>query len=244
MPLQITWIGQSGFLLENGQGSLAIDPFCGQPQQGMERLYPPDDGLKGRRVDMVLASHPHWDHFNVDTYQTYIIPQTFLGPSSCVRALQASGCAENMETVTLNCGETFAQKGFSIQAVLADHDNDSIGAVVESNGVRMYFSGDTIFSSNLLMRNFGLHPDVMFICINGKYGNMHYVEAALYCGFQHTRFAIPAHHDMIRHNTENPNSFVEALKMYAPNTRGILLQRGQSYDLAALMEQNEKGEPV
>ena len=236
MALTITWLGQSGYLLNNGQGTLAVDPFCGRPQQGMRRIYEPDEALRGTHVDMVACSHPHWDHFDPFTYREFVIPKTFLGPSSCIRAMQADETMRAIETVTLNCGQTYAAKGFELTAVLADHDNDSIGIVVRSEGVTLYFTGDTIFSSNLLMRNFGIHPDIICVCINGKYGNMHYVEAALYCSFQHARYAIPAHHDMIQNNTEDPESFVSALGTYAPETKGRILERGRAYDVHALMD--------
>jgi L-ascorbate 6-phosphate lactonase len=77
-------------------------------------------------------------------------------------------------------------------------------------------------------------PDVAFICINGKLGNMNYSEAALYADILRAKTAVPTHYDTIENNTENPENFINALSRLAPDTKGVILTRGVEVDAAML----------
>jgi L-ascorbate metabolism protein UlaG (beta-lactamase superfamily) len=121
--------------------------------------------------------------------------------------------------------------GFRLTAVYASHDRDSIGVLVECEGTTLYFSGDTLFVPMLLMMN-RFKPDVAFICINGKMGNMSYYEAALYCKLLEAKAAAPTHYDLIQHNTEDPGAFIRTLENVSPQTKGVLLKKGLEYEIS------------
>ena len=76
-------------------------------------------------MDLVLTTHAHWDHFDPVTYEEYVIPDTIVGPGTCMAALEKSGLA--IPGVRLDRGETLERCGFRITATTADHDVDSVG---------------------------------------------------------------------------------------------------------------------
>lgn len=238
MPMSavIQWLGQSGFLVKTETGSLAVDPFFGEAKRNNQRIYPPCLPQDPVHVDMILTTHTHWDHFDPVTYRDYVIPKVIVGPGSCIDALKASGLP--IEGIRLDRGQSMDRLGFRITAVPADHLLDSVGFLVEFVGLRLYFSGDLMFTADSIMPNAGMKPDITFICINGKLGNMNFREAASYCRIVGTKVGVPTHYDMILHNTENPQQFVLALDEYAPEVVPFVMERGQEYPLQELLNIN------
>lgn len=233
MSATITWLGQAGFILKTNGGTVAIDPFCGTAKGISERMYPNDIEKDSIHVDLVLTTHAHWDHFDADTYRDFVIPKEIAGPGTCMAALEKSGL--DIPGTPLNRGGSLDRCGLHITATFADHDVDSVGYIVEFEGKKLYFSGDTLFTTRTITSNAGMAPDLTFICINGKLGNMNYFEAASYCKLLGTKNAVPMHYDMIRHNTENPQEFVNAAARVAPSVHPHVLERRKEYDLADLL---------
>src|SRR4051794_39323620 len=60
----LTWLGQSGFLVESAGERLLIDPFFSEHE---DRTYPPlpIDEL-GANIDRLLVTHEHIDHLDGD----------------------------------------------------------------------------------------------------------------------------------------------------------------------------------
>lgn len=233
MDATLRWIGQSGFILTTGEGSLAVDPFCGKAKGNATRIYPPIIEKGSVRVDMVLTTHVHWDHFDPVTYAEYVLPDAIVGPGSCMKALQATElCVQGIE---LNCGDTLERCGFHITAASADHHIDSVGYVVSFGGLKLYFSGDARYTAQTIAPNVGMRPDIAFVCINGKLGNMNFREAASYCGILGAKIAVPTHYDLIRHNTENPKEFTDALAGLAPEVCPFVMQLGRVYPVSELL---------
>ncbi len=235
MSATIMWIGQAGFILKTEKGALSVDPFCGEAKGNSERIYPPFIKKGSVHVDLVLTTHAHWDHFDPVTYEEYVIPDTIVGPGTCMAALEKSGLA--IPGVRLDRGETLERCGFRITATTADHDVDSVGYLVSCDGVKLYFSGDALFTTKTIVPNVGMAPDVAFICINGKLGNMNYMEAASYCRILGAKVGVPTHYDLIRHNTENPKEFTDALARVAPEVRGFVMERGREYQMEEILNQ-------
>jgi L-ascorbate 6-phosphate lactonase len=230
VSLTIIWLGQAGFVFKSAQGSMAIDPYCGQPPDGSIRLYEPIIPKNWITVDFSVSTHDHWDHFDTATYVDYVLPKAIAGPSSVIKLLKKSPLNGKVESIPFDTGDTFERCGFKVKAAYAVHDRDSIGVLVELDGLKLYFSGDTLFSSMLMMYN-NFKPDVMFVCINGKLGNMSYFEAAQYCKLLDTKTAVPMHYDLIQHNTENPESFTKILPVLSPQTKGVIIEKGIEYKI-------------
>jgi L-ascorbate metabolism protein UlaG (beta-lactamase superfamily) len=62
--VEITWLGQAGFLFRSASTAIAIDPFLSKHDV---RLYPPPpDEALGDRLDYLVATHEHGDHLDVE----------------------------------------------------------------------------------------------------------------------------------------------------------------------------------
>ncbi len=81
---------------------------------------------------------------------------------------------------------------------------DSVGYPSSSDGRKLYFSGDALFTTKTVVPNVGLAPDAAFVCINGKLGNMNYFEAASFCKVLGAKTGVPTHYDLIRHKHGKP----------------------------------------
>ncbi len=229
------WLGQAGYLLDDGATKLAIDPFCGTAKENTHRNYPPTVEKGGAHVDCVIVTHPHWDHYDPDTYRDYVIPKEIIAPPSVIYQFGKTDLADRITATAIMRNETVERGAFRITAVMADHDGDSMGVLIEHEGKRLYFTGDTIFSTILLLLNLALAPDVMFVPINGKGMCMSYHEAALYARFLGAKAAVPMHYDMISNNSEDPQQFVDLLKGVSPGTRGFILERGVFTELEKIL---------
>lgn len=70
----------------------------------------------------------------------------------------------------------------------------------------LYFSGDTLFDKRLYgVAQFA--PDVTFLCINGKLGNMNVSEAVEVARSIGAPVNVPNHYGMFASNTEDPAKF-------------------------------------
>ena len=67
--MNITWLGQNSFILLINNIKIYIDPYA-----GVDEDYEP--------CDLILITHAHWDHFNIEKTRRCIGENTvILGPS-------------------------------------------------------------------------------------------------------------------------------------------------------------------
>lgn len=210
MTTTLTWLGQAGYVLRCGDASLAIDPYFSDSIAGggFVRLYPASYQKGELQVNAVLSTHNHGDHLDVETLRDYIGFDRFYGPGTCVQAMKNAGFPE-AKLNKLDRGETAQEGPFKLTAVYAEHTEDSIGVVVECEGMRLYFTGDSLMHEKLYDAA-ALQPDVLFVCINGKFGNMNWQEAVDLAKGLKVKTAIPAHYDMFAINMEKPELFTGA----------------------------------
>ena len=225
----INWLGQAGFLFKTSAGTtLCTDPYL---SNSVEKY----DGMRSRRMwfpsflyerfqpDAVFCSHDHLDHTDPDTLPLIAAYSRakFLGPEeSCAHMLEMGIDADRIDRLTT--GEVYRLGDIAITPVYARHTPGSIGALLDMEGIRFYFTGDTEFCSDL----FGLKEqkiDVLLTCINGKYGNFdakESVELALKLG---VKAVIPMHYGVMPFNTVEPDEFEELCEK--PDCSAIYLPR-------------------
>lgn len=163
------------YLLYQGHGSLRlrtddgavvyVDPFAGEGYD--------------QEADLILVTHQHGDHNRID------------------RAAKKEGCRliQNMDALADGRYQSFEVCGIRIEAVPAENPNHDrsccVGYIVEADGVRCYFSGDT--SKIPEMADYkARHLDYAFFPTDGIYnmGPEEASECALLVGAVHS---VPIH---------------------------------------------------
>ena len=209
--LTIRWIGQNGYILRDGENEICIDPYLSNvvdrvAKRGRMVKAPfPPEMLKS---DVTVCTHNHLDHLDIDA-----IPlikkenMVFLAPTHAKDTLVACGVTKYFP---FDEGAVYQIGNFNLTAVFADHSVPAIGLVVEHNGLTLYFSGDTEYHERLCelsKRNI----DLMFVCINGKLGNMNFMEAVKLTDRIAPRVGIPTHYGMFESNTEDPQKYLSRI---------------------------------
>jgi L-ascorbate 6-phosphate lactonase len=254
--LAVWWLGQSGFLFKSRQGMLAVDLYLSEhlttkyqatsrPHVRMTRA--PIHGNDLRDVDVVLASHKHSDHFDPGT-----LPELIAGSRAILilpesirdHALALGLPGERL--VGLDAGDRVECSGFRVRAVPAAHeglDTDAagrhlyLGYVVESEGLRLYHSGDSLAFKGLPEHLGPERFDVMFLPINGRDqargvpGNMTAAEAVDLARQVQPRFVVPHHYDMFTFNTVSVDVFIEEARRLPRGVSPKVLRCGERWEV-------------
>ncbi len=202
--MKITWIGQSGYLLTDGKTTICIDPYLSDVVNrvaGRARMVAAPFKPQDLKADAVICTHNHLDHTDIDA-----IPlmkkdgMTFYASSDCEQTLRELGVKSY---VSFDEGTSVCIGDFTAEAVFADHTVPAVGVVVTYGGKRLYFTGDTYYHEKLKE----VMCDCLFVCINGKLGNMDVNDAMKLTNEINPMTAIPNHYGMFESNTENPENF-------------------------------------
>ena len=212
--LKITWLGQGGYMLCDEKNTLCIDPYLSDSvfkSSGKARLLPPPIKPEELECDVMICTHNHLDHVDPDTISVMKSKGTtlFLAPSDCEEKMRGLGVVNYQK---FDEGDTCKFGDFELEAVFADHTSKSaIGAVVRHSGLTLLFTGDTFYNERLCAyKRFGV--DVLFICINGKLGNMNVEEAIKLTGEIGAKVGVPTHYGMFAENTEDPAKYTAKVK--------------------------------
>ena len=144
--MTIRWLGHATVVFETAGATFVTDPLLRSRVVHLRRHAAAVTAPA--HVDAVLLSHLHHDHLDMRSLRTLAAP--VLGPPGTRRALSRyrPGVSE------VRPGESAEIAGARVRAVAAVHDgrrlgrgprrdDDAIGFVVEDDGRRAYFAGDT-----------------------------------------------------------------------------------------------------
>lgn len=252
----IWFLGQASVVLRTERWTIYIDPYLsdfvervtrarGEP---IVRRYPSlVDPAAVRNADLVLVTHDHEDHLDLDTLPIVAgaSPQArFVLPGRSARILAETGIARERILVP-PAGETIAPlPGLTLAAIPAAHEeleqepglgHRFFGYVLDAQGVRVYHSGDTLVYPGLpelLQRH---RVAVGLVVINGRdyirrergiVGNMTSQEAADLADAAGFDLTIPLHYDLFERNGERPGKFVDDLYERHPHRTVLVLGRG------------------
>lgn len=228
--MKIRWIGQNGYQLKTAQTEILIDPYLSDivnRVEGRERLVPCAIDPKTIRADAVVCTHNHIDHLDPDAAEEMTQDQLFVTTHEGFETLKQMG---KTNVRTFSQGEQMQIGDIRLTAVFADHPCEVFGLIVEADGVRLYFSADSLYNEKLF-EIAAYHPDVTFICINGKLGNMNYEEAAITAKKIGAKVNVPTHYGMFASNTEDPAKFTALV----PNH--FVMEFDTEYDSSQLLAQ-------
>ena len=175
MSVTLRWLGHASFRIGDGP-VVYVDPWK------LER---------DEVADLVVVSHPHYDHKSVPDIQR------LQGPETAVLTTP-DGVADIPGRVeTIQPGGRFEHAGAVVEAIPAYNPakkfhpraNNWIGCVIHVGGVRIYSAGDTDATDEMAaLRDI----DVALMPVGGTY-TMDAAEAATAVGRFGPRIAIPYH---------------------------------------------------
>ena len=223
--MKIKFLGQSGYIIKSNNSQIIIDPYLSDSVNraaGRARMLPIPLNPNEISCDAVICTHNHLDHLDPDTVSKIPTGQFFITTNEGKGTLAALGINN---VAALNIGDSIKVGDFEITAVFAEHTVEAFGVIVRAEGKTLYFSGDTLFNEKLF-KIADYKPDITFICINGRLGNMNVKEAIVTAEKIGAEINIPNHYDMFESNSENPRLFSENIK------GGFILEFNKEYDFS------------
>ena len=202
--LKIKWLGQGGYILNDGITEIIIDPYLTDVVfnvAGRKRQRPVPVEPEDVKADVVVCTHNHLDHIDTEA-----IPRMkkdnmlFLAPSDCEEVLKNLGVTKYK---SFDEGDSLKIGDFEIIGVYANHTVPATGVLIKHSGQSLYFTGDTLYDEKLTQTK----CDILFICINGRLGNMSVMEAIETTVKINPHLAVPNHYDMFDSNMEDPEKF-------------------------------------
>ncbi len=144
-PLRLTWIGHSTVLIESGGRRFLTDPFLRDRLGPLRRRGASADVDAIGRVDAVLLSHAHPDHFDRGSLRRLDGDPLMIVPRGLGRVVERLG----YEARELDPGDRTEVGGVGVTAIPARHGRwprhpnaIALGYLVEGTP-SVYFAGDT-----------------------------------------------------------------------------------------------------
>ena len=233
-------VGQAGYLIKSSAGQLlGIDLYLSdcverlEGRIGFKRLLPKILSPYDLELDCLIATHPHFDHFDFDSVPEIMANgRTRLFASTGCEALVRELRMKNDGITYIKPGETCECGDFLLHFVGCDHGAgapDAVGVVVEVDGKLIYEAGDTCLRLDRAeeYRAFG-QPDVMIAPINGAFGNLNEEECARLAAALSPKLTIPCHYGMFASHGGNTGLFMEKMKELCPDLSYTILTQGEA----------------
>jgi L-ascorbate metabolism protein UlaG (beta-lactamase superfamily) len=226
----ITWMGHASFRITTPDGrTVLIDPWISGPTC-------PEKEKTFSRVDLLLFTHAHWDHFaDALTLTRQYTPKTVVIIETG-QWLESKGVAN---VIGMNKGGTVNVDGIEVTMVHAVHSNsivdegrvlyagDPAGFVVRlPGGLTLYHAGDTAVFSDMRLIGELYRPELALLPI-GDHFTMGPREAAQAVRLLGVRHVVPMHYGTFPLLTGTPEAFQREVAAIA-GLQVHVLQPGQS----------------
>ena len=209
--MKIKYLGQSGYIITTKKSQVIIDPYLSDivnEVAGRKRLLPPPIKPEEIRADAIICTHNHLDHLDIGAIPYMKDSQYFITTEEGKEKLLE---LNKTNVLSLKVGESTLVGDIEITAVFAKHTVEAFGVILKADEKVLYFSSDTLFDERLFEVSL-YKPDIAFLCINGKLGNMNVDEAVDVAKKLDAKLYIPNHYDMFLSNSEDPSLFTDRVK--------------------------------
>lgn len=237
------YVGQAGFIVQSKNGRcLAIDLYlsdCVETLEGhigYKRLIPKILMPEEIEFDVIVATHPHQDHFDYGS-----MGQLMKNTSS--RLFASTECERYVNELKIDServdyikpGDVKRVEDFLIEFVPCDHGAgapDAVGVIISFDGFKIYMAGDTCLRMDWAEKMREKGPfDIIIGPINGAYGNMNETEFAEYSMKIGAELIIPCHYGMFADHGGNPGKFLEEMKRIGGKEKCFLMTPGEGIEL-------------
>lgn len=236
-------VGQAGYIIKSAGGQLlSIDLYLSEcverieGHKGFKRLLPKLLAPSDLEFDVVICTHPHLDHFDMDS-----VPEMLGGGRTklfcsvdCEKLVKQLDMEyHNAQITYVSPGESFDAGDFHIDIVNCDHGSgapDAVGVVVTVDGKRIYEAGDTCLRLDRVDEIKAVGDlDVMIAPVNGAFGNLNETECAALAEALKPAVTVPCHYGMFASHGGNPGIFYDIMR--EKNLPVLLMAQGEQYTL-------------
>ncbi len=232
-------VGQAGYILKSKQGQLlGIDLYLSECLErteghvGFKRLLPRILGLTDLQFDCIVATHPHYDHFDFDAMPELMANrQTHLYASvNCRQEITRLKMSEE-NIIYVKAGDTYQNGDYILDFVFCDHGTgapDAVGLIITVDERKIYIAGDTCLRLDKANEYIEKGPfDIMIAPINGAYGNLTEKDCTLLSATLKPRLTIPSHYGMFASHGGDPGVFMKYMRENCPENRYYLMTLGE-----------------
>ncbi len=218
--VSLTWLGHAAFRLDTPSGKrIYVDPWLENPKC-------PESERQPERADLVALTHGHDDHVG----QTLEIAQRFGCPVVAlveVRGWLAGQGLEAEMSQSLNKGGTYEGDGIRVTFTDARHSSsgpngeylgEPAGLVVDAEGTRIYFAGDTSVFGDMQLIGRIYEPDLVVLPI-GDHFTMGPKEASVALELLGARRCLPCHYGtfpLLRGTPDELRELAPGVEVIAP----------------------------
>lgn len=229
-------VGQAGYIVKSESGQLlAIDLYLSncveriEGHKGFKRLLPQILSPFDLTFDVIICTHPHLDHFDIDS-----VPEMVSKGSKLFCSVDCEKLIHQLQMEYYNDQITYIKPGdnavvgdFDIAFVDCDHGMgapDAVGVVIKVDGKAFYEVGD----SCLRLDRVDAIPqpiDVLISPINGMYGNMNSDDTVELASALHPALTIPCHYGMFTSHGGDLKRFYDV--MTEKKLPMLIMQQGE-----------------
>lgn len=161
-------------------------------------------------ADLILITHPHWDHFSKeDIFKIKKDITKIIGPNDIRESLVEMGFKEENIITMTPCQELIVDNiliktvpAYNKEKDYHPKENEWLGYLLTMDNKTYYIMGDT----DCLKENEKIKCDVLCIPIGGTY-TMNASEAAEFTNMIHPQKVIPTHYGLVVGDTEDLAKF-------------------------------------
>ena len=212
----ITWIGHASFLIQFTDLNVLIDPNFANRLFLLKRIK--RSGLRIEhlpRIDLILLTHAHFDHFHKPTLRRLPRPKIGVMPWGVGDLALDLGFERVIE---LEWWDTFSQNDWSVTLTpskhwgartLRDHHRGYGGFILEHQGRRIYHAGDSAYFHGFEEIGRRLPPEIALLPIGAyhpeSFRRVHMGPDQAIKAFKdlHAKHLIPMHYGTFRLSFED-----------------------------------------
>ena len=234
-------VGQAGYIINSSGGHLlAIDLYlseCVERVEGntgfkrlLSQILSPFDLV----FDVVICTHPHLDHFDIDAVPQMLANRKtkLLCSVDCEKLVRQMQMEYYQDQIAyIKPGDTCRIGDFDITFVNCDHGigaPDAVGVVVKVDGKTIYETGDTCLRLDRV-NEIPQPLDILIAPINGAYGNLDEEDCARLAEVLRPAITIPCHYGMFASHHGDVGKFYDV--MTEKGLPFLLMQQGEQYTL-------------
>jgi L-ascorbate 6-phosphate lactonase len=232
-------VGQAGYIIKSKSGQLlAIDLYLSdcveriEGHMGYKRMLPKILSSDELEFDVVIATHPHKDHFDDDSMPELMANRKtrLFASVDCEKEVKRLGMYEEHITYVIP-GETYTHGDFVVDFVNCDHGDeapDAVGIIVTVDGKKVYETGDTCLRLDRIDEYKKTGPfDILIAPINGMYGNLNAEECARLADALQPKLTIPCHYGMFASHMGAPGEFFNIMMEKYPDNKFLIMTQGE-----------------